>query len=106
MDGILTWINNIKLNYNVNPVIFGVLYFGFMPPFWYGFYKLVRSIKDKRFNKIAAWLLVCGFSLIAPFLYVIITGRNVPIWVWITIVCIIAVSIVSLISKLSGRIKQ
>jgi hypothetical protein len=103
MDNVLSWINNIKATYNVNPYIFAIIYVVGMPPFWYGFYKIIICLKNKDTASLMKWLLVSGVSLVAPFVYVAIFGRNLPVWVWVAMGIVIALSIVSSVSKLKKK---
>ena len=81
-----------QADYNVNPWIFGILFFGSAIPLYYGYYRIGRSalkfedrkLKRKELDKkelkigltisIAAWWI--------PYVYVVIFGR-LPIELWL-----------------------
>ncbi|WP_420594047.1 hypothetical protein [Deinococcus sp.] len=84
-ESLTDWISQtsqtLSTQYGVNPVIFGVLYFGTMPLFalsvawWIGNWRRGASTLLP--------MLVTGVLFIAAYLYVLVAGRNLPVWVYI-----------------------
>lgn len=101
---ILDWIKNIKVTYNVNPWIFAIVYAVCVPPFWFSVFKLIDDLRNGRTNNILKWLFILVFTLIAPFLYIAFFGRNLPGWFWIAVAAFIALSVLSMIKKIRGKI--
>ena len=94
------WVNNVKVTYNINPYIFAVLYFGCAPSFWYSVYKIIRCIKNRETGKLLQWIMVNLLSILAPFIYVAIFGRNLPKLFWLAVALFIGFSILSLVRKI------
>jgi len=86
--------------YGVNPVIFLVIYLMSGPFFYYSLFRVVRALAKKRGKEILVWSTVFLCATIAPFMYVLFFGRNLPWWVYGIIALIIGYGIFSLIRKL------
>lgn len=86
----MDWLNSVKdwflglgQHYNVNPVIFGEIYVGAIPFFFASLYWTVRNMRKKRSFFIP--LILTGVFFISAYLYLIIAGRNIPVWVYVFI---------------------
>lgn len=92
---IASWAANVQYRFRVNPVIFGILYFGTIPPYIYGIARFISSYKA-GWGESALWFSVGFASFLAPYLYVLIWGHNLPrrfyliLGGWITIAAIVA----------------
>ena len=86
--------------YGVNPAIFLVIYFMSAPFFYYSLFRVVRALAKKRGKEALVWGTVFLCATIAPFLYVLFFGRNLPWWVYGIIALLIGYGIFSLIRKL------
>jgi hypothetical protein len=108
MDYLIGQINAITQaandTYGVNPAIFLTIYLICVPIFYYSLFKIISSLTQKAMNIAMAWILVFLAATIAPFLYVMIFGRNIPWWVYIVIAAILVQGIYSLTQKI--RIKN
>jgi hypothetical protein len=60
----------------VNPLIFGAIYVGAIPFFFFSLVWLVRNIRKKK--SIVIPVLLTGFFFISAYLYLIIVGENIP----------------------------
>lgn len=77
------WFFSLGEQYNVNPYIFGSIYLGAIPFFFLCIGWTIRNIKqDKSFT---LPLLLTGFCFISAYLYLVIVGKNIPMWVYIFI---------------------
>ena len=76
------WAQHTQEHYGVNPWIFGVLYFGTIPPYVYAWIRLAKSIKEKRTDKIRFWVTTVALIFILPYAYVAIAGKNLPTYFW------------------------
>ena len=107
IDFIITKIESImntaKEIYNVDPIIFLVIYFICVPVFYFSLYKTIRSIAQKNTKSTLLWSTVFLASCVAPFLYVMIFGRNIPWWVYIIIVILIGQSVYSIINRIKKK---
>ncbi|TVR16380.1 MAG: hypothetical protein EA391_08120 [Balneolaceae bacterium] len=87
--------------YGVDPVIFGSIYVGAIPIFWLAIVWLVSNIKAKR-TVTGPVLLACTCA-ISAYVYLIIAGENVPVWVYGLIVAIIIYAIYSTLKKVKQK---
>lgn len=97
---IADWLQSIQDKHNVNPYIFGIIFLICAGPWWYSLYKIVDNIKKKQIRLVVKWLIIIGFLTIAPFLYVAIFGRNLPISFWFIIAAIVVMSFINLAKKI------
>jgi fatty acid desaturase len=87
-------------HYGVNPVIFLVIYLISGPFFYYSLFRVVQALARKRSKEALVWAAVFLCATIAPFIYVLLFGRNLPWWVYGIIALIIGYGVFSLIRKL------
>ena len=86
------FINKSETIYHVNPLIFGILFFGSAVPLYYGYYRIGRSfikLENNKFIKkqldkkeLIIGLVISIVSWCLPYLYVILFGK-LPINIWI-----------------------
>jgi hypothetical protein len=92
------WFLSLGEKYNVNPYIFGSIYVGAIPFFFLCLGWTIRRIKNKKFFVLP--LLLTGFCFISAYLYLIIAGKNIPVWVYGFIGVMVAYSIYTTIKKI------
>ena len=80
VDWLITTTTSLSGQYGVNPVVFGLLYFGSMPLFALSLGWWWRSARQGRSTLLP--MLTTGLLFIAAYLYVLIAGRNLPTWVY------------------------
>ena len=104
IDIIYTQIQSImteaKEIYHVDPFIFLAIYLGCAPIFYFSIYKTIRALARKAMKDTVLWSTVFLASCVAPFIYVILFGQNIPWWVYLIIAIIIGQSVYSLVSRL------
>jgi ABC-type Co2+ transport system permease subunit len=88
------------VHYGVNPAIFLVMYLMSMPFFYYSLFRMMRALAKKRGKEVAVWSTVFLCATVAPFIYVLFFGRNLPWWVYGIIALLIGQGIFSFIRKL------
>lgn len=98
------WFLGLGAKYNVNPIVFGSIYIGAIPFFFVSLYWTIRNIKNKKSILVPA--LLTGFFFISAYLYVIIVGQHIPVWVYLFIGVMIAYGIYSTINKVKDKLKQ
>ena len=91
--------------YGVNPVIFLVIFLGCAPFFYYSLFRMMRAIAKKRGNEVFVWSMIFLCAVVAPFIYVLFFGRNLPWWAYGIIALLIGQGIFSLIRKLRSAKK-
>ncbi len=101
---IKTWFFNLGEQYNVNPLIFGAIYIGAIPFFSLSIAWLVRN--HRKHKSTALPILSAGFCFISAYLYLLIAGRNVPLWVYAVVAALIIFGVVSTIRKVRGQISE
>ena len=92
-----------RTRYNVNPVVFLILYV--VPgPFWYyTVFRTIRAIAKKNTKELMLWAMICLVLTVEPYVYVLIFGRNMPWWIYIIIGLLVAQGIFTLVRKLVKR---
>ena len=103
-DTFKEWFLSLGEKYNVNPYIFGGIYLGAIPFFFLSLYWLTKNIKRKR--SIVLPVLSTGFFFISAYLYLIIAGKNIAVWVYVFIGSMVAYGIYSTIKKIKEKIKR
>ncbi len=103
-ETIKIWFLGLGENYGVNPIIFGSIYVGAIPFFTISIGWVVRNYRKKK--SIVFPALMATFFFISAYLYLIIAGRNVPIWVYAVVVAMVVAGAYSTINKVKGRIKE
>ena len=98
------WFLNLGEKYNVNPYIFGGIYLGAIPFFFISLYWTIKNIKNKK--SIVLPVLLTGFFFISAYLYLIIVGQNIPVWVYIFIGFMITYGIYSTLKKIKQKTKN
>lgn len=83
----MTWWNDIKdwflglgEHYHVNPYIFGGIYVGAIPFFFGSLSWTIRNIRKKKSFLLP--LMLTGLFFVSAYLYLIIAGRHIPVWVY------------------------
>ena len=97
------WFLGLGEQYGVNPLVFGAIYVGAIPFFTISLGWLVKNIKKKK--SIVLPLLSTGFFFVSAYLYLIITGKNVPFWVYIFIVVLILFGAYATYKKVTKKIE-
>jgi len=87
-------------NYGVNPVIFLIIYLGCAPLFYYSLFRTFRALAKKIGKEVMLWSAIFLCSTVAPFIYVLFFGRNIPWWVYGIIALLIGQGILSFVMKL------
>ena len=95
------WFLSLGEKYNVNPYIFGGIYVGAIPFFFLSLYWMIKSIKKKK--PIILPVLLTGFFFISSYLYLIIVGKNIPVWVYIFIGLMISYGVYSTLKKVKQK---
>jgi hypothetical protein len=87
-------------NYGVNPVIFLIIYLVCAPLFYYSLFRTFRALAKKLRKEVMLWSASFLCSIVAPFIYVLFFGHNIPWWVYGIIAVLIGQGILSFVMKL------
>ncbi len=98
------WFLSLGQQYHVNPYIFGGIYIGAIPLFFLCLGWTIKNIKNKK--PFVLPLLLTGLFFISAYLYLIIAGKNIPLWVYIFIGVMIVYGIYSTVIKLRNASKN
>lgn len=98
------WFMNLGEKYNVNPVIFGSIYVGAIPFFFASVAWLVKNIRTKK--PVFMPVMTASFFFISAYLYLIIAGRNIPVWVYIFIALVVIYGVITTIQKVKAKLKN
>lgn len=96
------WFLGLGEHYHVNPYIFGGIYIGAIPFFFLCLRWTVKNIKYRK--SFVLPLLLTGFCFISAYLYLIIAGKNIPVWVYVFIGLMIGYGIYSTIKKIKKKL--
>lgn len=96
------WFFGLGKRYNVNPIIFGSIYVGAIPFFSLSIAWLIRNLRRGR--SAVAPLLSAAFFFVSAYLYLLIAGKNIPVWVYVFIAGMLALGIWSTVRKVRGQI--
>ncbi|MEO1659204.1 MAG: hypothetical protein AAFR65_15960 [Pseudomonadota bacterium] len=99
--GIAETVAELSATYNVNPVIFGILYVGGIPLFLGAGAWLANRARQRKPITVQALLLL--YLAIQPYLYVAIFGENLPNWVYVAIALLIGVGVWSTASSVRKK---
>ena len=98
------WFLSLGDQYGVNPIIFGSIYVGAIPFFTLSVARLVRNLRRRK--SIVLPTLSAAFFFISAYLYLLVAGRNIPLWVYGFIAAMVAFGIYSTIKKIRTQAAQ
>lgn len=101
-NSIQQWFYGLGEQYGVNPLIFGAIYVGAIPLFTLSIGWLVRNLRRKK--SIVLPMLCAGLCFISAYLYLIIVGMNVPLWVYLLIAAMVLFGIFSTMKKVRRQV--
>jgi hypothetical protein len=93
-------IQTARDTYGVNPVVFLGIYLVCVPIFYYSLVRTFRALAKKLGKEVMLWSAIFLCANVAPFLYVLFFGRNIPWWVYGIIALLIGQGVLSLVMKL------
>ena len=107
LQTMLAWLQDLmrtaRETYGVNPIIFLVIYLGCAQVWYFSLFRTLRAVARKLPAQIVPWSMVFLVTSVAPFVYVMIFGRNLPWWVYGVIAALVLESLWTLYRRLSGE---
>ena len=103
-EAFVEWFLSLGKNYGVNPYIFGGIYVGAIPLFSFCIGWLIRNYRKGK--SIVFPALAATFFFLSAYIYLIIVGMNVPIWVYIAVVALVIIGAYSTIKKVRRQINE
>ena len=92
------WFLSLGDQYGVNPIIFGSIYVGAIPFFTLSIARLIRNLRRKQSIVLPA--LSASFFFVSAYLYLLVAGRNIPLWVYGFIAAMIGYGVYSTFKKI------
>ena len=93
-------MQTVCVTYGVDPVIFRTIYLACAPIWYFSLFRTLRALTTGRMNEVTLWSVVFLGSTVAPFLYVLVFGHNIPWWVYALIVVLVGQGVLTLVQKL------
>ena len=104
LEAFKDWFLSLGTEYGVNPWIFGGIYVGAIPLFTLSVAWLVRNAKRGRSIVVPA--LAAGFFFVSAYLYLIVAGENVPVWVYGFIAVLVVGGAWSAVRKVRAQVAE
>lgn len=95
------WLLSLGPQHGVNPIIFASIYVGAIPFFTASVAWIIRNLRRRK--PITLPVLCASFCFVSAYLYLIIAGKNIPIWVYVFIAGMVAFGIYSTLKKIRTR---
>ena len=92
---------NLSADYNVNPYIFAAIYVGAIPFFTLSVAWIIRN--KKKDKPITLPVLSTGLCMSSAYIYLMIAGEGVPVWVYVLIVGLLGYGIHSTFRKIKTK---
>lgn len=102
LENLYGWFIRLGEQYNVDPFIFGSIYVGAIPLFALSVTWLVRNHKKKKSTVLPT--LAAGSAFVSAYVYLLIVGNNVPVWVYGVIVLLLGYSAYSSVKSIRKKI--
>ncbi len=95
------YFSSLGKKYNVNPAIFGGIYVGAIPFFTLCVGWIISNLRKRK--PIVLPVLAASFFFISAYLYLLIVGRNIPLWVYAFIIGMVGFGAYSTVRKIRSR---
>lgn len=95
------WLMSLSADYNVNPYIFSAIYVGAIPFFMVSVAWIIRN--KKKDKTLTLPILSTGLCMSSAYIYLLIAGEGVPIWVYMMIVGLLGYGIYSTFNKVNAQ---
>jgi hypothetical protein len=103
-ESFVAWFMGLGEQYGVNPFLFGTIYVGAIPFFTLSVAWLVRNLRRKQ--SVVLPTLSAGFFFISAYLYLLVAGRNIPLWVYAFIAAMVGFGIYSTVQKIRSQARM
>lgn len=106
MRAALDFLAGIERDYGVNPWIWAVIWLACWPPFGWAVAGLALALRRRRLRGTGRYILTLFLTWALPYAYILIFGRNLPIYVYLLMALGLTFSAVSLVRTLRGRVMR
>ena len=104
LETIHEWVMGLSADYSVNPYIFAAIYVGAIPFFTLSVAWILKNLKQEK--PIAFPVLSTGFCLSSAYLYLLVAGENIPYWVYMLVIFLLAYGLYSTYQRIKGKRKN
>lgn len=104
LESVHEWLMSLSAGYNVNPYIFAAIYVGAIPFFTISVAWVIRNKKKEK--SVTLPVLSTGFFLSSAYLYLLVAGENVPLWVYAVVAGLLGYGIYATFKKIAGKQKD
>jgi CHASE2 domain-containing sensor protein len=91
------WFLGLGTKYGVNPIVFGSIYVGAIPLFMLSIAWLIRNRRRKK--SVVLPVLAASCCFVSAYVYLILAGKNIPVWVYLFLAAMVVYGTVSTIKK-------
>ncbi|MDX1619269.1 MAG: hypothetical protein R3224_10830 [Balneolaceae bacterium] len=98
------WLMGLGEQYGVNPVVFATLYVLSIPPYLFSIGWIVRNYRRDR--PLLMPILSTGLFFIAPAIYLVAAGRNVPWYFYAAVAAMVVYGIYGTWRKVNRRVNK
>ncbi len=114
----LNYYRDLAINtYDVDPYIFVALILISIPFYYYGLFVMAKvafslkkqhNLKGKeiiKHHEFVRAFIINQIAWFGPYVYVIVYGNNIPIWVWILLIVYLVIALIIFYKKIYKAIK-
>ena len=98
------WFLDLGPKYGVNPIVFGTIYVGAIPLFMLSIAWLIRNLRQKKSPVLPILAASCCF--VSAYVYLIIAGKNIPVWVYLFLAAMVTYGVISTFKKVRAGAKE
>lgn len=98
------WMMGLSADYSVNPYVFAAIYVGAIPFFMGSVAWVIKNLK--RSKPIALPVISTGFCLSSAYLYLLVAGENIPPWVYLIVIFLLAYGLYSTYQRIKDKRKN
>lgn len=98
------WFFGLGPRYGVDPIVFGSIYVGAIPFFTLSVAWLIRNLRRRK--PVVAPVLCASFCFVSAYLYLIVAGKNIPVWVYVFIAAMVVFGIYSTVRRIRRALAE
>lgn len=101
-----TWFGYVEDRYQVDPLVFGIIYLLSVAPCWVTLFKALGAYRRRDRHRLLLWAGLFALFFLSPYLYVYLAGRNYPIWFHVVFAAAVAASVLSVAGQIRKRVAR
>lgn len=104
IDAAEGWFLNLGQKHGVNPIVFGSIYVGAIPFFSLSVAWIIRNLRRGRSPALP--VICASFCFVSAYLYLLIAGKDIPVWVYFFVAGMLGFGLYSTIRKIKARLTE